>query len=578
MKRMTPKFITIFLAFIMITAISFLFSGQISYAGRQRIPDISHKYPTVETLDVPTGDWGAVKEGEVSVGPVNCQYGVALIHGDADNDGTPEYNVQRPWLPTSGAGWYLDFQFANTEYDSIDYVPIIKVGQKLKAPHPVVNGWPVYDPDNYLPEFHLRNGLVTLDSVTNLAASNPGRLWLVGNEPDRFAFQDDVHPEIYAIAYHEVYHALKAGDPTAQVGFAGLVQMSPGRLQYVDIAYDAYYDKYGTDMPVDVWNAHIYVLPERSVINPNDPLRWGAHVALGTRIQDAKFWSGNNADNCDRPFDSTYCFSEHTDIRIVNDQIASLRQWMAAHGQRNKPLIISEYGVLYGQARDQVNEDCYFADEFGDCFSEERSIQFMRDSFELFETATDTNIGYPLDDYKLVQKWIWFSMSNETGVGSASNMLKNGYEAEPSGDVAGFRQLGLEFRQMATEDPLVPNLAIESTTAEIANGNLELSVNFRNTGNTHLTDAFTVTFYSDADMTQAIGSAIVPGMIKGCSIGSYEASVIWVNPPANGFADYYVKVDAGNAIGETSESDNIASGQAIADPVRILLPIVNNEL
>ncbi|MEZ4715566.1 MAG: hypothetical protein R2851_05670 [Caldilineaceae bacterium] len=53
-----------------------------------------------------------------------------------------------------------------------------------------------------------------------MAANNPGRTWIVGNEPD-VAWQDNTTAADYACAYHDAYHAIKAGDPTAQVAISG---------------------------------------------------------------------------------------------------------------------------------------------------------------------------------------------------------------------------------------------------------------------------------------------------------------------------------------------------------------------
>jgi len=37
----------------------------------------------------------------------------------------------------------------------------------------------------------------------------------------------------------------------------------------------------------------------------------------------------------------------HIDLALFVQQIRAFRAWMAARGQQEKPLIVSEYGVLY---------------------------------------------------------------------------------------------------------------------------------------------------------------------------------------------------------------------------------------
>ncbi len=78
-------------------------------------------------------------------------------------------------------------------------------------------------------------------SLREIAARNPGLLWLVGNEPD-VIWQMNATPEEYARLYHDVYVAVKAGDPTSQVAIGGVSLVTPLRLRYLEevlAAYDA---------------------------------------------------------------------------------------------------------------------------------------------------------------------------------------------------------------------------------------------------------------------------------------------------------------------------------------------------
>ncbi len=83
--------------------------------------------------------------------------------------------------------------------------------------------------------------------------------------------QGDTHPEVYAQAYHDVYHFIKQRDRTAQVSPSALVEVTPARLQYLDIVWNTYRSMYGHDMPVDLWTMHLYVLSEAHANGqPND--------------------------------------------------------------------------------------------------------------------------------------------------------------------------------------------------------------------------------------------------------------------------------------------------------------------
>ena len=71
---------------------------------------------------------------------------------------------------------------------------------------------------------------------------------------------------------------------------------------------------------------------------------------------------------------------------------------MAERGQRDKPLIVSEYSVL-------VPED------YG--FSTDVVSKFMKESFDYLLTAQDAALGYSADGNRLVQAFDWFSTADK---------------------------------------------------------------------------------------------------------------------------------------------------------------------
>ena len=224
----------------------------------------------------------------------------------------------------------------------------------------------------FTPMVHMRNGRLYPDTATlrRMAADQPGLTWLIGNEPD-VKWQDNTPPEVYAIAYHRAYQAIKAGDPSAQVAIGGVSQITPLRLAYLSRVWDFYRQLYGTEMPVDVWNMHAFVLRE-------DRNTWGVNIPPGFEIeQQGALWDVEDHDN----------------LALVEQQIRDMRQWMADHGQQDKPLWITEYGIL-------------MPEEYG--FTPERVIDFMLGSFDLFLGLRDPNLGLPEDDHRLVQRWNWY--------------------------------------------------------------------------------------------------------------------------------------------------------------------------
>jgi hypothetical protein len=70
---------------------------------------------------------------------------------------------------------------------------------------------------------------------------------------------------------------------------------------------------------------------------------------------------------------------------------------MNARGLRDKPLWITEYGVLM--------PDWYVTDD--------QVKAFMTGSFDYLLSATDAGIGYPADGNRLVQRWAWNSLNDQ---------------------------------------------------------------------------------------------------------------------------------------------------------------------
>ena len=494
---------------------------------------------------------------------MNCRYGTAGFNAH-----------MLSWLPTFGTGWYVNFSSTTpiSNGDS-EFVPIIRVRQEK------ING--VYQDDYY-----------TIPALTDAAlgtqiAANPGALWLVGNEPDVAAVQDDTYPGVYARAYHDVYSFIKQRDPSAQVGIGGLSMATPGRLQYLDIVWNTYLDLYGTPMPVDVWNIHVYILSEYNPgIGPGD-----GKLALGTDPALAKNWpvvGPPYSQQC--PQDNIYCRAEHDDATIFAEQLTQLRIWMKEHGQREKPLILSEYGQLYPYIVE--NGGCFLSDEFGNCFTPTRVNNYMNATLNWLETTTDPTLGYSADNNRLVQQWLWFSLrvGNEPGneeSGGSSNLLIKDYTNKPPGDITALTQVGQNYLNHIQAQTLYKNLvasnalpSIAFTTPPTNTASATLTIEFHNNGNTQINQPFNVTFYSDAGLTQEIGTVPVNPTLQGCARQTYTASIDWTGLTP-GLHPYWVKVDSDNTISETnggSESDNNAAGIVLVDPESVYLPIITRSV
>lgn len=211
------------------------------------------------------------------------------------------------------------------------------------------------------------------DVLEVVLTNNPGSLWLIGNEPDCI-WQDGVTPGRYAEVYHELYYFLKQRDPTCRIAIGGVSQPTPLRLQYLDAILDRYIKLYGEKMPVDIWNVHNFMLREEKD-------SWGADIPPGIPATQGILYEIEDSGN----------------LEAFKHQIFTFRRWMKEKGERDKSLIVSEYGIPMPK-------------DYG--FPYEKVRDFMYGTFDYFLTATDDSLGYPADGNRLVQRWCWFSLAD----------------------------------------------------------------------------------------------------------------------------------------------------------------------
>lgn len=276
------------------------------------------------------------------------------------------------WLPRLGAGWWYDWSVRSPAPSTGDYWQMIRMtGGRLDPP-------------------------VTMFAAE--AARLPGQVWIVGNEPD-VIWQDGVYPACAAYLYHQAYAALKRADPTARVGPGGITQASPLRLAYLDAWLDEYRARYGAPLPAEVWTMHAFVLREERG-------SWGVDIPPGQDV--AAGWL--------LPVD------DHDNVESFKWQILTFRRWMADRGYGDRPLAITEFGIL-------------MPPDYG--FGPERVGRFMTATFDFLLSARDPAIGLASDGGRLVQQWAWFSLADPL---------------YPTGDLVdarhnGLTPLGLAYRQ-----------------------------------------------------------------------------------------------------------------------------------
>ena len=234
--------------------------------------------------------------------------------------------------------------------------------------------------------------------IRQIVADNPGYLWFIGNEPEALCRGNRAAPA-YAEIYHDMYNLIKGVDPSAQVGIGGVVVPSRFRLRWLEQALDAYKDRYGTLMPIDVWSVHNLLLGEcpGPCQCPPDPIPCpcaesrcsGAYMPVGQQ------------DNCAVRIYRTQ--QDQANVLMFEQLIWDMRRWMAGREEaRGKPLILTEMGVFAD----------YLAEGSGSIFPHEMINQFMADAFDFLLTAADPNIGCTSDGGRLVQRWTWYSLDH----------------------------------------------------------------------------------------------------------------------------------------------------------------------
>lgn len=214
-----------------------------------------------------------------------------------------------------------------------------------------------------------------LPQIGRLVDTQPGASWILGNEPDRYG-QDGLTPEQYARFYHDTYYFIKQRDPSSRLAIAGIVQPTKLRLRYLDMVLSAYQQQYGEQMPVEIWDIHNFILPENCGWGAGVPPGLGAYISEGT------------------PCPAT--LAEHGNIETFKQQIRTFRQWMKDRGYQDRPLIISEYGILLSQYHG---------------FPHSVMQKYMLASFDFMLNTKDSAVGYPADDHRLVQQFAWFSLN-----------------------------------------------------------------------------------------------------------------------------------------------------------------------
>ena len=231
---------------------------------------------------------------------LNCRVGVGVAVNPLNTYNTNLFKI----------GWYVDWraQLSPIRPNGIDFYHTLRVKQDKIG-------------SKYLPSYRITPALnFTPSGLGPMVQANVGNVWLIGNEIDRVNIQDDILPDMYAQIYHDAYYFIKGIDPTAKVAIGAIVQPTPVRLQYLDMILQAYLAKFDAPMPVDIWNIHVYILPEMRN-------GWGGEIPPGVDVSTGML----------------YTIRDHVDINVFRSLVIDMRTWMKSRGYQDKPLISTEF-------------------------------------------------------------------------------------------------------------------------------------------------------------------------------------------------------------------------------------------
>jgi hypothetical protein len=383
-------------------------------------------------------------------------------------------------------GWYVDYHAHSMapHPNGAAYAPVINLAQVGGSGYTSTPGGSALD---------------------QAIAGQPGADWIIGNEPDRRYYQNDLEPHVYAVAFHELAQYIRARDPGARIFAGAIVQPTPLRLQYLDRVLEQYRARYGGPLPADGWAIHNFILNERSCSHYNDPaICWGADIPPGIEEIDGLVIDVDE-------------LQKTADLSFFKEQVVRFRQWMADNGYRNLPLYVSEYGILMPEDRG---------------FPPSQVNQFMDETFDYMLTATSEQIGYAPDNNRLVQRFAWYSTVDPAFNGSLFEGANGDSLAPPFKRTSmGDNYLSLTSNMPATSAFKLLDLAqLPLVTSAQGDGSVMFRAAIANAGNNQWPAPASIQFFWGDPAAGGVPLGSTGTSLAGC--GSTQAiDFIWADVP-----------------------------------------------
>ena len=320
-----------------------------------------------------------------------------------------------------------------------------------------------------------------LNALPTKLATYPGSVWIIGNEPDsEVTFQDHISAETYAERFYAMAMLIRANDPSAKIGFGSVIQPTPVRLYYLDKAIARLTQLAGTRANalalIDIYSIHAFILNEEPMYDSGgNVISWGAGVPVGYNSS----WPAYQVINGSQTYD----------INLFKSRVTAFRQWMKGYGEQSKPLWITEYGSLLPT---WLN------------VSELTSATFMEQTFDFMLSTKDPVLGDINDDYRLVQKWYWYSLNDYVDHfgGSLYNPLT--HQLTTVGDH--FINYNPSTAAVPITDPDVYIDASSPTVAPGSSGQYQISVKVANNVSSDRLTAVKVDLYLGANLVGTVNT------------------------------------------------------------------------
>jgi hypothetical protein len=234
-----------------------------------------------------------------------------------------------------------------------------------------------------------------------------------------------------------------------------------------------------------------------------------------------------------------------------------MRNWLASKGQRDKPLLISERGVM----PDWLNDD-------------ESVGYFMTTTFDFTLNHTDASIGYPSDGDRLVQGMIWYSLDDDRR-DSEGYLYWGGHLVSSTSRT--LDPLGVVWHNYVqnsvpqSQPDLLPVRIWQWPVPLAMTGTVSATVivDVVNIGNIGTSSPFSVTLRDSND--NVIGSQTLPAL-GGCGMTQRQAAFT-VPSLAPGVHTVSVWVDSGNVISEDDEVNNVLTSTVLVATWQAYLPL-----